>query len=162
MMVAPMFRNIPATMSSSGPIAPPFRFASRGKSAWLTPIHGAAHHPRRADACHFDLGPATYPSSDIVMLSRSFVIKSFRLRRARRDLGIIHFSYGSLLRGAFGACSSSDCRYLTQPLMNSSIRSSTLVSIVVPPPLVRRSLRPTLGRVLPNFPVGRRESGRDS
>ena len=32
---------------------------------------------------------------------------------------MIHFSYGRFVRGAFGACSSSDCRYLTQPLMNS-------------------------------------------
>lgn len=32
---------------------------------------------------------------------------------------MVHFLYGFFVRGAFGACSSSDCLYLTQPLMNS-------------------------------------------
>src|ERR671914_1865689 len=36
-----------------------------------------------------------------------------------------HFSYGSLVRGALGACSSSDCRYLMQPRMNSGYSGTT-------------------------------------
>ena len=34
-------------------------------------------------------------------------------------------SYGSFVRGAFGACSSSDCRYLTHPRMNSGHSGTT-------------------------------------
>ena len=38
----------------------------------------------------------------------------------RSDPGntILHFRYGFFVRGALGACSSSDCRYFIQPCMN--------------------------------------------
>ena len=42
----------------------------------------------------------------------------------------IHFSYDVFVRGAFGACSSSDCRYLTQPLMNSGQSGTTGIGSV--------------------------------
>ena len=38
---------------------------------------------------------------------------------------MVHSSYGSFVRGASGACSSSDCRYLTQPLVYSGHSGTT-------------------------------------
>jgi hypothetical protein len=43
---------------------------------------------------------------------------------------MIHFSYGSFVRGALGTCPSSDCRYLTHPLMNSGHSGTTGIGSV--------------------------------